>query len=147
MKKDSDYRSVRQEWVLFQTSYFDVAGPPRQEDWHYKSILSKIDSKGLVGFIPDTTHFNSVTFSLYVLRGNRHLKVVRLGQVDSPVRQLERFSFVIGKSGSQGVSYNTYFNKRIYSQLKRLDWLLLETWDLPDKTQAFLWRNPTNLER
>ena len=147
LKKDSDYRSVRQEWVLFQTSYFDVAGPPRQEDWPYESILSKINSKGWVGFIPDTVRFNSATFSLYVLRENRHLKVVRLGQVDSPVQQLEHFSFVIGKSGSQGVSYNTRFNERIYSQLKKLGWPLLKTWNLPDKTQAFLWLNPTNLEK
>ena len=138
-----DYRGLRQEWVLYQSSYFDVAGPPRREDWHYDEILQAIPSGASLGFVPDLAHFHPGALRLHAVRqGSRH-EVRRLGQWEDSSDQLASVDFVVGKSGFQGVSYITRFNHRVYRKLEELGWLLLRTWKMPDQSQGMLWRSPT----
>ena len=131
-----DYRGLRQEWVLYQSSYFDVAGPPRREDWHYDEILQAIPSGASLGFVPDLAHFHPGALRLHAVRqGSRH-EVRRLGQWEDSSDQLASVDFVVGKSGFQGVSYITRFNHRVYRKLEELGWLLLRTWKMPDQSQG-----------
>jgi len=50
--------------------------------------------------------------------------------------------FVIGKTGPQGISYITGFNQQVYDFLTEQEWPLIETWPLPDASEARLWQNP-----
>jgi 4-amino-4-deoxy-L-arabinose transferase-like glycosyltransferase len=140
--EDTDYRSIRQEWVLYQTHYFDISGPPRREDWKIEQILDAVGPAGRIGFLPDAARFNSVTFELSAVRRTRELEVVFLGESQHSAESLSEFDFVIGKTGSQGLSYMTAWNQPTYHLLEELDWGLVNTWELPDQSRAELWRNP-----
>ena len=140
--EDTDYRSIRQEWVLYQTHYFDISGPPRREDWKIEQILDAVAPAGRIGFLPDAARFNSVNFELSAVRRNRELEVVFLGESQHSAESLSEFDFVIGKTGSQGLSYMTAWNQPTYHLLEELDWGLVNTWELPDQSRAELWRNP-----
>ena len=139
----SDYRSMRQEWVLYQSSYFDVAGPPRCEDWHLDEILETIPSAASLGFVPDLPRFHPQAVRLYAVRRGRRQEVKRLGQSEDSVGLLTSVDFVVGKSGYQGVSYITRFNHRVYRKLEELGWSLIHTWELPDQSRGLLWQSPT----
>lgn len=142
LENDTDYRSMRQEWVLFQTDYFEVAGPPRRETWPHEKILAQIGLEDQVGFVPDTPYFNPVTFQLFAVRKGYSLQVFRLGQTMDSADRLVSVRFVVGKTGGQGISYITSFNNTVYGRLKELGWPIVQTWDLPDQSEARLWRNP-----
>ncbi len=141
--RKSDYRSMRQEWVLYQSSYFEVAGPPRREEWHLDEILEAIPAAASVGFVPDLPRFHPHALQLYAVRRGRRQEVRRLGQSEDSVELLTSVDFVVGKSGFQGVSYITRFNHRVYHKLEELGWSLIHTWKLPDQSQGLLWRSPT----
>ena len=141
--RDTDYRSMRQEWVFFQTHYFGVAGPPRQEQWRHADILEQLDEVGTVGFVPDSAYFNPMTFKLEAARHGSRPEVVRLGASKESIETVSSMAYVVGKSGSQGLSYITYFNAMVYDRLEELRWPLVQAWALPDQSQALLWRNPT----
>ena len=140
--QDTDYRSIRQEWVLYQSHYFDIAGPPRREDWKTEKILDALGSAGRVGFLPDAARFNPVTFELSAVQRKSKVEVVFLGDAQHSAESLSEFEFVIGKSGSQGLSYMTAWNQPTYRLLKELNWPLVNTWLLPDQSRAQLWQNP-----
>lgn len=143
LEKDSDYVGMRQEWVWFQTSYFGVAGPPRQEDWHYSELLERFDVGDVVGFVPDHPFYHLNALSLYADLSERHVEVVRLGISDDWPKTLEKVKWVVGKTGNQGISYITRFNQQVYSALETLRWPLENSWELPDGSRALLWRNPS----
>lgn len=140
-ENDTDYRSLRQEWIFYQTHYFDVAGPPRKDDWRHDDLLN-VMGNGNVGFIPETAHLNSVSLQLLAVRRGKGIKVLRLGQNADSIQMLPSLRFVVGKTGQQGISYLTLYNKEIYDQLEQLKWPLIQTWELPDHTQVRVWRNP-----
>ena len=140
--KDTDYRSIRQEWVLYQNHYFDISGPPRQEDWKTEQILDALGPAGRIGFIPDAARFNPATFELSAVRRQMELEVVFLGELQHSAESFAELDFVIGKTGSQGFSYMTAWNEPVYHLLEELDWRLVKTWLLPDQSEAQLWRNP-----
>ena len=142
LAEDTDYRTIRQEWVLYQTHYFDVAGPPKQADWRNEEILNAVGPTGRVGFLPDAASFNPVTFELFAARRKSNLEVALLWQSQTPAEELSSLNFVIGKTGSQGLSYMTDWNHPIYLLLEDMNWPLVETWELPDQSQALLWKNP-----
>ena len=142
LENDTDYRSMRQEWVLFQTDYFELAGPPREETWPHEKILVEIGLLDQVGFVPDTPYFNPVTFQLFATRKGYSLQVFRLGEARDSADRLESVSFVVGKTGWQGISYLTCCNSSVYRRLEELDWPIVQTWDMPDQSQVRLWRNP-----
>ncbi|MDA2933719.1 glycosyltransferase family 39 protein [Acidobacteria bacterium AH-259-D05] len=143
LAEDTDYRSMRQEWVLYQTHYFDIAGPPDQADWKNGEILKALGSAGRIGFLPDAASFNPVTFQLFAARRGTQLEVIFLGESQNSAETLSSLSFVIGKTGSQGLSYMTAWNHPTYRLLEQLNWPLVQTWELPDQSEALLWRNPT----
>lgn len=143
LKDDTDYRTLRQEWVLYQSSYFNVAGPPRQENWRYRDILEVVPPAAVVGFVPDLAHFHPDALRLFAIRRGRRQEVRRLGQTEGSVEELRSLPFVIGKTGFQGISYITASNDRVYRRLEELKWPLIRSWVLPDRSQALLWRNPT----
>ena len=140
--QDPDYRSVRQEWVLYQTHYFDIFGPPRREDWKIEQTLDAVGPSGRIGFLPDTAHFNPFTFELSAVRRRVELEVVFLGESQRSAESLSELDFVIGKTGLQGLSYMTAWNEPTYRLLEELNWGLVDTWPLPDQSRAQLWRNP-----
>ena len=140
---DTDYISLRQEWVLFESNYFGVTGPPRRQNWHYRELLEKIDATGQVGFIPDAAFYHPGALSLIAAQSGKPLRVVRLGLTNGWPHELGRMGWVVGKTGSQGISYITRFNGEVYGALETLKWPLVASWDLPDGSRAQLWRNPS----
>jgi 4-amino-4-deoxy-L-arabinose transferase-like glycosyltransferase len=140
---DTDYVSMRQEWVLFQTDYFGVTGPPRLENWRYDELLDHFASGARVGFIPDSAFFHPGALVLRAAHAGLDISVPRLGMTDRWQAGLEGADWVIGKTGDQGISYITDFNDEVYSALETLRWPLVNSWDLPDGSRALLWRNPS----
>jgi len=143
---DPDYRSIRQEWVFYQTHYFDISGSPRREDWETEKILDAVGTSGRVGFLPDAARFNPVTFELSAVQRKTELEVVFLGESSPSAESLSEFDFVIGKTGSQGLSYMTAWTRPTYRLLEELKWPLVNSWLLPDQSRAQLWRNPLTTE-
>ncbi|MBI4447248.1 MAG: phospholipid carrier-dependent glycosyltransferase [Acidobacteria bacterium] len=140
--QDRDYQGIQREWVFFQDHYFEVLGPPQRENWRLHEIVGVVPPKARVGFLPELSHFHSGALVLTATQSGKQIQVLRLGSTDSP-ELLGRVSFVVGKSGSQGISYTTLFNEKIYEHIKRHGWPIIGVWDLPDRSQAFLWRNPS----
>lgn len=142
LSDDTDYRSMRQEWVLYQSHYFDVVGPPRREQWHYQEILDAVPPGNLIGFVPDHPRFHPTGLELHALRRGRRQEVTRLGQSVDSIDALSSLDFVVGKTGFQGISYITRFNGDVYDHLEEQAWPRLWAWELPDQSQALLWQNP-----
>ncbi|MDA2933714.1 glycosyltransferase family 39 protein [Acidobacteria bacterium AH-259-D05] len=141
-RHDTDYQSVQQEWVMYQSYYFDVAGPPRRENWRHQEMVEAIGDSKAVGFVPDLAHFHAVALALHAFREGRSFEVKRIGDIAGSVQALSSLDFVVGKTGFQGISYTTRFNHKVYRQLQRQGWSPVKTWDLPDQSQALLWQNP-----
>lgn len=140
---DTDYISMRQEWVLFESDYFGVTGPPRRQDWHYQDLLEKIDGSGRVGFVPDAAFYHPGVLSLIAEQVGKPLQVSRLGLTEGWPKELALVNWVVGKTGSQGISYITRFNGDVYGAMETLKWPLVASWGLPDGSRAQLWRNPS----
>ena len=136
---DGDYRSAGREWVLFASRYFDVAGPPRRENWRHREILEQIPEGARVGFVPDLAHFHLLALRLQALESGRELDVIRLGHSAESVEHLRRVQAVVGKTGHQGISYLTAFNPGVYERLEQNGWRVSRRWSLPDGTEALLW--------
>ncbi len=142
VRDDGDYRGAGREWVLFASSYFDVAGPPRRENWRHREILEQIPEGAAVGFVPDLAHFHLLALRLQALESGRELGVIRLGHSARSLEQLERVQVVIGKTGHQGISYLTASNPAVYERLEQDGWRVSRRWSLPDGTEALLWLPP-----
>ncbi len=139
---DTDYRSLRQEWVLYASNYYDVAGPPAEEDWHYTELLGSIVSGAKVGFVPDLAHFHPSALKLMALRQGRDLDVIRLGQTLNSLDGIGALDVVVGKTGFQGISYITSFNQDVYDKLTSEGWPVVASWQLPDGEEARVWNRP-----
>lgn len=137
--EDGDYRGAGREWVLFASRYFDVAGPPRRENWRHEEILEQIPAGSTVGFLPDLAHFHLLALRLQALESGRDLELIRLGHSAESVEQLRRVRAVVGKTGRQGISYLTTFNQAVYERLEQTGWRVFRRWPLPDGTEALLW--------
>lgn len=137
-----DFQSTRQEWVWFSTSYFGITGPPRRQDWKLDEIVDSIQGSKSVGFVPDAPFFHPAALELRAVEKGVELEVRRLGQFPFHPEQLRGLDQVIGKSGEQGISYITLYNRMVYQELERQDWRQVQSWELPDQSRAFLWRRP-----
>ncbi len=140
---DPDFVGMRQEWVWFESNYFGVVGPPRRENWHYADILGHLSSGDQVGFVPDATFFHPGALELKAAERGIELTVFRLGITEGWPDRLKKTDWVVGKSGSQGISYITLYNRDVYAALETLNWPRVDTWELPDGSQAMIWRNPS----
>ena len=138
--EDGDYRGAGREWVLFTSRYFDVAGPPRRENWRHREILEQIPEGARVGFVPDLAHYHLLALRLQALESGRDLDLIRLGHSAESLDRLDRVQAVVGKTGHQGISYLTTFNQAVYERLERSGWRVARRWSLPDGTEAVLWR-------
>lgn len=136
----SDYTVLSREWVLYQSHYFDIAGPPRQEDWHLVQIAERIPSDARVGFLPDMPFFHPLALKLTAVKRGKRLMVFRLGLAAPDQRQLDRVQWVVGKEGEQGISYITSYNEEFYRRLEGQTWQVVGEWQLPDQSRARLWR-------
>ena len=141
-KEDSDYSSLSREVVFFQTSYFEVAGPPRREDWRLAELLNAIPAGSRVGFVPDMARFHPGALLLSALRTGRELSVVRVGLGSDWPGVLDSCDVVIGKTGAQGISYITDFDDEAYARIAAEAWPVEGEWSLPDGSVGRLWRNP-----
>ncbi len=139
---DPDYQSMRQEWVLYESSYYGIVGPPRKENWHFREMAAALPASAKVGFVPDMAFFHPAALQLYgVWRGAR-FQVRRLGIAEPSPEDLNQVGFVVGKTGKQGIPYITSYNGEVYKQLEALKWPIIGNWNLPDGSRAMLWRNP-----
>ena len=50
--------------------------------------------------------------------------------------------YMVEKTGFQGLSFITHFNQEVYRRLETEGWSVVASWDLPDQSQAILWRRP-----
>jgi hypothetical protein len=143
LPEEEAHRSVRQEWVLYQTSYFGVVGPPESEDWGYAEIGAVLPEESKVGFVPDTTRFHPAALELFAVRRGHDLEVLRLGI--SPVADeiIRQFDYIVGKTGDQGISYITPYNEEVYRRLEEMNWPVVQSLELPDQSEAKVWQNPT----
>ena len=139
---DSDYLSLQREWILYETYYFNVLGPPRHEDWRYGEILEALPENSVVGFIPDLAHFHPVALEMYGVRRGRAVSVKNFGTTFESVGAVGTVDYMVGKTGFQGISFTTRFNQEIYGRLETEEWSMVGSWDLPDQSQAILWRRP-----
>ncbi len=137
--EDGDYRGAGREWVWFAPGYFDVAGPPRRENWRHREILEQIPEGARIGFVPDLAHYHMLALRLQALESGRELEVVRVGQSAASLELLDRVQAVVGKTGHQGISYLTTFNQAVYERLEQSGWRVTRRWSLPDGTEALLW--------
>lgn len=141
-EEKNNYRSVRQEWVLYQTDYFDILGPPSQEDWKTELILDAVGSAGRIGFVPNVARFNPTTFRLSIAQKKMDSEIISLGELQTSFESLAELDFVIGKTGPQGMIHANEWAQSTYNLMVELDWPLVKTWLLPDQSQAKLWKNP-----
>lgn len=142
-KEDSDYSSLSREVVAFQTSYFDVAGPPRRQDWRVAEILAMLPPAARVGFVPDMARFHPGALLLPALLDGRQLTFVRVGTGQDWPGVLASCDYVVGKTGQQGISYITRFNEAAYARINSEGWPLVAEWELPDGSRARLWKSPS----
>ncbi|MEE2822515.1 MAG: glycosyltransferase family 39 protein [Acidobacteriota bacterium] len=140
---DSDYQTIQQEWVLYQSHYLEVAGPPRRENWRFEEITKSMEDAQVVGFVPSVSHFHPEALQLHAFITGLDLQVRRIGDNINSVTAIDSLDVVVGKTGFQGLSYITGFNDEIYRRLKETGWHKIKVWDLPDQSQAELWKNPS----
>ena len=140
--QDSDYQSLQREWVLYETYYFEVAGPPRRENWRYGEILEALPNPSLVGFVPDLAHFHPGALKVYGMRRGQGVSVKSIGITAQSLREMGTVDYMVGKTGFQGLSFVTHFNQEVYRRLETEGWPVVASWDLPDQSQAILWRRP-----
>jgi hypothetical protein len=143
LPEEEAYRSVRQEWVLYQTSYFGVVGPPQRENWGYAEIRAALPDPSRVGFVPDTARFHPAALELFAVRHGHDLEVLRLGGTPIADEIIRQFDYVVGKTGDQGISYITPYNEEVYRRLEEMNWPVVQSLELPDQSEARVWRNPT----
>lgn len=143
VENDTDYIGMSREWVLFESNYFGVTGAPRREDWGYQEMLKYLPDKGMVGFVPDAPFFHPGALALRARQQGKDLNVVRIGTTEASVRMLEKVDWVVGKSGGQGISFITRFNKQVYEALESENWLNVITRPLPDETMMTIWQRRT----
>jgi hypothetical protein len=141
---DTDYLGMGREWVFYSSDYFEVLGPPRAEDWRYAEIARYFDSEARVGFVPDAVRFNPAALRLFAMEQGIQPSILRVGDRAEFMEELESLDWLVGKTGEQGISYITRYNKQVYDAVEARNWRLVEKWNLPDGTEAVLWQNPTH---
>ncbi|UCF39147.1 MAG: hypothetical protein JSU96_10035, partial [Acidobacteriota bacterium] len=140
--EDSDYTSMAREWVFYESEYFGVAGPPQRSSWQLEAILEPLQSNDRVAFVPDAPFFHQGALSLLGIEQGKKLQTLRMGATLESLVYLDRCDWVVGKTGGQGLSYGTLFSQQVYDELESRNWPLVNVWQLPDRTEARLWRNP-----
>lgn len=139
---DPDYRGLRQEWVLYESRYYDVSGPPRRESWPYAQILERVFPGSRIGFVPEMARFHSVGLRLQARKSGAEVEVFRLGDEEISSSTLEQMDFIVGKTGFQGISYLTRFNDQVYRRLSEQGWVSVGVWEVADGARVILWQNP-----
>jgi hypothetical protein len=140
---DSDYQTIQQEWGLYQSHYFEVAGPPRRENWRFEEMVELMEDSQRIGFVPSLSHFHPEILQLQAWRAGVSLQVRRLGDNAASVDAMDSLDLVVGKTGFQGLSFITGLNDEVYRRLREEGWREVKTFDLPDQSQASVWANPS----
>ncbi len=138
----SDFRTLSQEWVLYQSAYFEVAGPPRREDWKLDELALSLPDDARVGFVPELPRFHLQALELTAALDGCRLTLYRLGSSETPEAFLKSLSHVIGKTGPQGIDYLTQYNQALYGKLRERGWQVSRRLPLPDGSEAVLWAAP-----
>lgn len=136
-----DYRTLSREWVLYQSQYFDIAGPPRSGDWRYGELLEGLPRGARIGFVPEHPYFSTSTLGLEARLRGRRLQVERLEE-GSAAGRLDRLSHVVGKSGDQGIALLTEGADAVYRRLQEAGWRISLRLELPDGSQAIVYERP-----
>lgn len=138
----SDYRTLSQEWVFYQSAYFDVAGPPCREDWKLDELAHALPEDARVGFVPELPRFHLQALQLAAALHGRHLTLFRLGASETPPAFLSTLTHIIGKTGAQGIDYLTEHNQDLYETIRERGWKVSQRLPLPDGSEAILWEGP-----
>ncbi|HSR50410.1 MAG TPA: glycosyltransferase family 39 protein [Acidobacteriota bacterium] len=139
----SDYRTLSQEWVLFQSQYFDVAGPPTRQDWGYDDLLRQLPEGSVVGFVPDAPRLHVGGLVLKAAQQRKGLSAGNLGRSPIDMQNLSRYTHVVGKTGDQGLEPLTRNADQVYRLMHALGWGVVWRRPLPDGSFLQLWRPPT----
>lgn len=139
---DRDFQNIQREWVLFQPEYFGVAGPPRREKWPLPETLNEIPEGASVGMLPELPRFNVNGFQLQAVRVGKKVNALALGNLNDWNERMVDLDFVLTKTGHQGLSYLTRFNREIQEVLLSDHWRVVGEWALPDHSVARLLKNP-----
>lgn len=134
-----DYRTLSQEWVLFQTQYLDVVGPPKKEDWHLGDIADLLPDGARVGFVPELPRFHVLALKLKAIRSGTRIEVFRLGDVPPDEEFVSGLQAIVTKSGDQGIPGLTVYNEQVRERLLESGWRSVGAWPLPDRSAAELW--------
>jgi len=95
-----------------------------------------------VGFVPDAPFFSGGTLELHAVRKGVPIRVRRLGNNPKDVDRFVDLDWIVGKTGSQGISVINRWNSDVYEQIRITGWPIAGTWSLPDESVAILWKNP-----
>jgi 4-amino-4-deoxy-L-arabinose transferase-like glycosyltransferase len=139
---DLDFQNIQREWVIFQSQYFGITGPPRQEEWFLSEILDSVPDGATLGVLPELPRLNVNSFHLQAARTGKEVHALALGNRDDWQQRLYDLDFVLGKTGHQGLSFITRFNREIMDSVLLDEWTLVREWTLPDDSVALLMRNP-----
>jgi hypothetical protein len=139
---DRDFQNIQREWVFFQTEYFGITGPPRREVWFLSEILGEVPDGTSIGVLPELPRFNVNNFHLQAARVGGRVNAIALGNMKEWRQRLEELDFVLRKTGYQGLSFITGFNREIMETLDAERWRVVGQWTLPDGSEASLVRNP-----
>ncbi len=144
---DHDYQNLQREWVLFETRYFDVTGPPTREDWGFEGLLQALPEGCTVAFLPDLVRFHAGALQLAAVRAGRTVSVFKIGDTAQWPVLLEQAQYVVGKSGAQGISFITQYNNAVVAELESGPWDTLREWPLPDGSRGIVWKRRTTTEK
>jgi len=144
---DPDYTSVASEWVLLSNHYFDIFGPAQIQNWRHREISALLKEGDKIGFVPDAPFFNGGTLQLFTVRRGVPIQVRRLGNNPADADRLEGLDYVIGKTGSQGITVITRHNQDVYRRLEVLEWPVVREFSLPDAGTAVVYRNPDDINQ
>ena len=143
---DTDYLSMGREWVWFETNYFGVLGPARYEDWGYRDMLDLFGDQDQVCFLPESARLHPAALQLAARKLDRSLTVTRIGDRMLSDKQLLACNGIVGKTGSQGLSYFTRYNSEIHQRLAALGWNPQRQKPLPDGSHLLLWTDFPGIE-
>ena len=78
---------LRWDWYLYSQRYFELWGPPADEDWKIEYVLDRVTAGATgqrirLGMIPDIPRFDAAAFGFYILAREDPVEVWRLTAPD-----------------------------------------------------------------
>jgi 4-amino-4-deoxy-L-arabinose transferase-like glycosyltransferase len=126
-------------WNLYTQKYFDLWGPPADEDWRIEHVLQTVSKPGSpgvrLGMVPDIPRFDSLAFQFYVTLKKLPVTINRLGVFDEGVIASQDYILVSEKDtgfevGSAYTSHLRTINHYIFNHPETFR--MMESFTLPN---------------